>query len=442
MTRSGSTASPVRCSDSSRDACLPNPWRSCSPCASRATSAALIGLPELPLGGLSEEDARAVLATVIPGRLDERVRDRIVAETRGNPLALLELPRGVSAAELAGGFALPDAGDLPSHIEDHYVQPGRRAARFNTATAAAGGGRPGWRRDAAVACRADARNRAECRGAGGDGAVAGDRSAGAVSASAREIGRVPRRVGGRSTGRTRRACRRDRLRRPIRIGEPGIERTRRPSLDEDGRRELIHWASRAQRRGGMAAAAAFLERAVAFTAAPLERASRALPAARAKFEAGDFAAAEALLATRKPDRSTNSAKRRYSGMRAQIAFDLRRGSDAPPTAAARGAAARADSTPSLPARPISMPWLPLSTRAASRTEPTLPRSPARLARRPSDRSRSGAGAAPARPRNPFDRRIRGRCADLEESPALVSCAGAAIGLVLPGLRRCGDGPVG
>ena len=82
----------------------------------------LAGLPELPVRGLDEEDARALLARVIPGRLDERVRDRLIAETRGNPLALLELPRGMSAAELAGGFALPDAAGLPGRIEDHYVR--------------------------------------------------------------------------------------------------------------------------------------------------------------------------------------------------------------------------------------------------------------------------------------------------------------------------------
>ncbi len=75
-----------------------------------SADAELVGLPELSLDGLDDEDARALLATVIPGRLDERVRDRIVAETRGNPLALLELPRGLSAAQLAGGFGLPDAG--------------------------------------------------------------------------------------------------------------------------------------------------------------------------------------------------------------------------------------------------------------------------------------------------------------------------------------------
>ena len=68
------------------------------------------GLPELRLAGLDNEDARALLATVVPGRLDERVRERIIAETRGNPLALLELPRGMSAAELAGGFGGPGAG--------------------------------------------------------------------------------------------------------------------------------------------------------------------------------------------------------------------------------------------------------------------------------------------------------------------------------------------
>jgi hypothetical protein len=72
--------------------------------------------------GLDEQDARALLAAAIPGRLDERVRDRIVAETRGNPLALMELPRGLTAAQLAGGFALPDAGSLPDRLKDHYLR--------------------------------------------------------------------------------------------------------------------------------------------------------------------------------------------------------------------------------------------------------------------------------------------------------------------------------
>src|SRR5258705_2878150 len=86
----------------------------------RVPSGDLAGLPELVVGALREDDARALLASVLTGPLDERVRDQIVAETRGNPLALLELPRGVSPAELAGGFALPGAVPLSGQIEQSF----------------------------------------------------------------------------------------------------------------------------------------------------------------------------------------------------------------------------------------------------------------------------------------------------------------------------------
>src|SRR5262249_20941165 len=86
--------------------------------AAREPSPGLQGLAERVLPGRGGEDARALLAAAVPGPLDERVLDRIVAETRGNPLALLELPRGMSAAELAGGFGLLGKGDL----EEHYVR--------------------------------------------------------------------------------------------------------------------------------------------------------------------------------------------------------------------------------------------------------------------------------------------------------------------------------
>ena len=79
------------------------------------------GLPELQLEGLPELDARSLLETVVPGLVDARVRDRILAETRGNPLALLELPRGLAPAELAGGFALPDARPLANRIEHTFL---------------------------------------------------------------------------------------------------------------------------------------------------------------------------------------------------------------------------------------------------------------------------------------------------------------------------------
>jgi hypothetical protein len=82
----------------------------------------LVGLPELRLTGLDDKAAHALLASVVSGRLDVPVSDRIVAETRGNPLALLELSRGMSAAELAGGFALPSAVDVPAQIEERYRQ--------------------------------------------------------------------------------------------------------------------------------------------------------------------------------------------------------------------------------------------------------------------------------------------------------------------------------
>ncbi len=88
--------------------------------AIREPSADLDGLPELEVGGLDEESARRLLGSVVRGRLDHRIRDRIVAETRGNPLALLQLPRGLTRAELAGGFGVPDATALSDRIEDSY----------------------------------------------------------------------------------------------------------------------------------------------------------------------------------------------------------------------------------------------------------------------------------------------------------------------------------
>ena len=91
--------------------------------ATRETSEEFRGLPELIVGGLRDGDARELLSWVIRAPLDERVRDRIVAETHGNPLALLELPRGITPADLAGGFGLPNAPGLSgllARIEDNF----------------------------------------------------------------------------------------------------------------------------------------------------------------------------------------------------------------------------------------------------------------------------------------------------------------------------------
>ncbi len=289
----------------------------------------LVGMPELLLGGLEKEHAHALLATLVPGRLDERVRDRIVAETRGNPLALLELSKAMSAAQLAGGFALPRTGDLPDQIEDHYR---RRVGALPEATqrlmllAAAdpvGDATLLWRAVQALGIERAAAEPAETaqlleigsrvrfrhplvRSAVYRAASAGDRRAvhGALAA-ATDPGADP----------DRRAWHR-------------AHATKDP--DEEVASELLQCASGAQRRGGIAAAAAFLERAVALTPDPGARASRAYAAARAKFEAGDLGAAESLLAAASAGPLDDLGQAEVQRMRAQVAFDLRRGSDAPP----------------------------------------------------------------------------------------------------------------
>ena len=289
----------------------------------------LVGLPEFLLRGLDEEDARALLATVIQGPLDEGVRDRIVSETRGNPLALLELTRGMSAAELAGGFALPVTGDLPRQIEDRIL---RRAGPLPEATRRlmllAAADPVG---DAALVWRA-----AETLGIERVAAEPAERE------NLLEIGsRVRFRHPLVRSAIYRASADRDR-----REVHGALAAATDPEADPDRRAwhrahaaehpneevalQLLRCAGSAQRRGGIAAAAAFLERAVTLTPDPGERASRALAAARAKFEVGDFAAAESLLATANAGPLDELGQAQVQRMRAQIAFDMRRGRDAPP----------------------------------------------------------------------------------------------------------------
>ncbi|MDX6642986.1 MAG: hypothetical protein QOD76_948 [Solirubrobacteraceae bacterium] len=288
----------------------------------------LRGLPELVLGGLEGADARALLATIIPGRLDERVAERIVTETRGNPLALLELSKGMSAAELAGGFAIREAKDIPGQIKDHYLA---RVSAFPEATqclmllAAAdpvGDATLLWRAAQTLGIGPAAAEPAETeqlfeigarvrfrhplvRSAVYRAASAGDRRAvhGALAAATDPEADPDRRAWHRAHAAN--------------------------GPDEEVARELLHCAKVAQRRGGIAAAAAFLERAVVLTPDPGDRASRALAAAGAKFEAGAFEAAESLLSIADAGPLDELGRAQVQRMRAQIAFDLRRGGDAP-----------------------------------------------------------------------------------------------------------------
>ena len=179
----------------------------------------LVGLPELLVRGLRDDDARALLDSVVSGRLDERVKDRIVAETRGNPLALLEFPRGLTTAELAGGFGRPDARPLVSQIEQSLLRRIRSLSaptqRLLLAAAAEPVGDVSLLRRVAerLAIRADA---AERRG----GRIDRVRCSGAVSSSVGALGglsrrRTPRPPGGAScAGRGHRSC--------IRPGSPSV----------------------------------------------------------------------------------------------------------------------------------------------------------------------------------------------------------------------------
>ena len=188
----------------------------------------LEGLPELVIEGLAADDARRLLDATIPGSLDARVRDRILGEAGGNPLALLELPRERSTARGRVRAASGDAADQP-HRAGLRATAGAVPSRY-PATAAAGGGRAGRRRDAAVACGRAARHRARRGGTGRGGGPGRDRRARAVPPSAPALGRLP---GRDRTGATRGpsgARRRDRRAGWTRIAGPGTALAR-----QDGR---------------------------------------------------------------------------------------------------------------------------------------------------------------------------------------------------------------
>ncbi|MEV5475196.1 AAA family ATPase [Streptomyces sp. NPDC052207] len=254
----------------------------------------LTGLPQLEVGRLSDSDARALLDSVTPGRLDERVRDRIVAETQGNPLALLELPRGLTPAELAGGFGRPDARPLASQIEQSFL---RRIQLLPTATqqllliaAAEPVG------DVTLVSLAAER-------VGIDTAAAAPaEAAGLITIGTRVRFRHP--LVRSAAYRVATPENRHNVHRALAEStDPRADPDRRAwhlanattSPDESVAAELERCADRAQARGGVAAAAAFLERAAELTPDPARRGARALAAAQAKYQAGGYDAALELL---------------------------------------------------------------------------------------------------------------------------------------------------
>jgi DNA-binding CsgD family transcriptional regulator len=288
----------------------------------------LDGLAEMVVGGLPDGDARSLLASAVLGRLDERVRDQIVAETRGNPLALLELPRGLTPAELAGGFGLTDARPVAGRVEETFVQRIRslpsETQRLLLVAAAEPVGDVSllWRAADRLGIRGDAGRPAE--------------DAGLIELGIRVRFRHPL----MRSAAHRAAHFRDRQEAHRALAEatdPDTDPDRRAwhraqaasGPDEAVAGELERSADRAQARGGAAAAAAFLARAAELTPDPAGRGKRAVDAAHAKFDAAASDAALELLATAELAPLDELQRARLERLRAEIAFARTRGSDAP-----------------------------------------------------------------------------------------------------------------
>ena len=287
------------------------------------------GLPELRLAGLPEQDARVLLANVVAGRLDSRVVDRIIVETRGNPLALLELPARMTAAELAGGFRLPAAGELPTHIEDHYLRRVRELPEDTQQLMLLAAAEPLG--DPSLVLRAGRRLKIETS------ALAPAELAELLEIGARVQFRHP--LVRSAVYRAAPLVSRRRVHEVLaEVSEPDDDADRRAwhralaaaEPDEDVGAELERSAGRAQARGGFAATAAFLQRAATLTPDPARRSGRALAAARASVQAGAFTTARGLLAAAQAGPLDELQRAQTDLVRAQLAFVSSRGTDATP----------------------------------------------------------------------------------------------------------------
>jgi DNA-binding CsgD family transcriptional regulator len=289
------------------------------------------GLPELVVAGLNEADARELLAGVVTGPLDERVRDRIVAETRGNPLALLELPRGRTLAELAGGFGLglSRGPALSGRIERSFrerlapLSPSTRLLLLVAAAETVGDPLLVWRASAELGIGPEAAAPATAAGLIDFGSQIRFRhplvrSAVKNAAAPEDRHRVHRALAEATDADL------DPDRRAWHLAHATA------GLDEDVAAELERSAGRARARGGLAAGAAFHERAVELTPDPKHRAQRALVAAQCKHQAGAPGAALQLLAVAQAGPLDELEQARAQLLHAQITFSMTRGRDAPP----------------------------------------------------------------------------------------------------------------
>ena len=287
----------------------------------------LEGLPELVIEGLVTADARQLLDATIPGPLDPRVRDRILGEAGGNPLALLELPRGEKP--LAGGFGLPVEMALTNRIEQGFVgqltplpAPTRRLLLLAAAEPVG---------DVPLLWRA-----AERLGIGPEAAEPAEAAA-LIDIGARVRFRHP--LVRSAAYRAAPASERREVHRALAdVTDAGLDPDRRAwhrarateGPDEAVAGELERSADRAQGRGGLSAAAAFLQRAAELTPDPALRVKRLLAAGQAKLDVADAMSAADLLAAAELGPVDELQRARLERLRAQIAFASRRGRDAPP----------------------------------------------------------------------------------------------------------------
>jgi DNA-binding CsgD family transcriptional regulator len=290
--------------------------------------AELRGLPELVVEGIADDDARRLLRSAIRGRLDDQVVERIVAETRGNPLALLELPRGMAPAKLAGGFGLLDRDALTNRIEESFLRqfesltPETRRLVLTAAAEPLGDLTLLW-------------HAAERLGVGVESAAAAE-AAGLIELGARVRFRHPlvrSAVYQAAAPAERREVHRALAEATDRDADPDRRAWHLAHAasgpDEAVAAELEQGADRAQSRGGVAAAAAFLQRATELTPDPARRGARALAAARAKWAAGAYEATHELLAIAELGPLDELQRAHVERLRARISFAWTRGSDAP-----------------------------------------------------------------------------------------------------------------
>jgi DNA-binding CsgD family transcriptional regulator len=294
----------------------------------RSATAELAGLPELEVQGLADVDALALLDSVTGAPLDPRIRDRIVAETQGNPLALLELPRGLSMTQMAGGFGLLRSDTLPGRIEQSFlarIEELPEETRLLLLLAAAEPvGDPVllWgaaERLGVLASAADP--------GGVDGLLRIDERVTFRHPLVRSAVYRAATPDGRRAAHTALAAAIDAAADPERHAWHRAAATTGP--DEMVAAELESAAERGRARGGLAAAAAFMKRSAALTSDVARRDGRTISAARTSMDAGDFAGARRLLnpLRHRPLNEQNDVEAEL--LQGQLAFAAGPGRDAP-----------------------------------------------------------------------------------------------------------------